>query len=103
MSDLRSENRNRLCKNCLFNNARTVWLMTEKFCFHENEISTGSLFHRQQIQFEPRHEKTCLCHMRKTKEQISCASAQSDQRLSCSLPRYIYNSIISLVSIFAIS
>ena len=35
------------------------------------------------ITYEPRHEKTCLCRMRKTK-------AQSDQRLCCSLPRY-YN------------
>ena len=42
------------------------------------------------ITIEPRHEKTCLCHMRTTKTQISqsaCASAQSDQRLCCSLPR----------------
>ena len=31
---------------------------------------------------EPRHEKICLCYMRTT-----CASAQSDQRLCCSLPR----------------
>ena len=40
---------------------------------------------------EPRHEKTYLCHMRTTKAQIrrrpACASAQSDQRLCCSLPR----------------
>ena len=34
--------------------------------------------------FEPRHEKTCLCHMRTTK-------AQSEQHLCCSLPRS-YNS-----------
>ena len=33
--------------------------------------------------FEPRHEKTCLCHMR--------TSAQSDQRLCCSLPCYSQN------------
>ena len=40
---------------------------------------------------EPRHEKTYLCHMRTIKAQIrrrpACASAQSDQRLCCSLPR----------------
>ena len=40
---------------------------------------------------EPRHENTCLCHMRTTK-------AQSDQHLCCLLP-----SIISLVSTFEIS
>ena len=34
-----------------------------------------------------KHEKTCLCHMRTTRAQISCASAQSDQRHCCSLPR----------------
>ena len=33
--------------------------------------------------FEPRHENTCLCHMRKTR----VAFAQSDQHLCCSLPR----------------
>ena len=33
-----------------------------------------------QFACEPRHEKTCLCHMRTTK-------AQSDQRLCCSVPR----------------
>ena len=39
----------------------------------------------------PHHEKTCLCHMRTTKMQISlqCTSAQSDQRLCCFLPSII--------------
>ena len=36
--------------------------------------------------FEPHHEKTCLCHMRTTRRRSACASAQSDQRLCCSLP-----------------
>ena len=51
----------------------------------------------QLILIEPRHEKTCFCHMQTTKAQISLciltvlsvsllfASAQSDQRLCCSL------------------
>ena len=48
---------------------------------------------------EPRHEKTCLCHMGTIQTQISlcilavwsaCAAAQSDQRLCYSLPGY-YN------------
>ena len=40
--------------------------------------------------YEPRHGKTCFCYMRTTKPPISrgsaCTSAQSDQRLCCSVP-----------------
>ena len=46
---------------------------------------------------EPRHEKTCLCHMRTTKAQISLRSLISAFAVRCR------DSIISLISIFAIS
>ena len=45
---------------------------------------------------EPRHEKTCLCHIRTTKCRSACASTQSDQH--CCL-----DSVIPLVSISEIS
>ena len=35
---------------------------------------------------EPRHEKTCFCICEQQRRRSACASAQSDQRLCCSLP-----------------
>ena len=49
------------------------------------------------VLFEPRHEKTCLCHMRPTKVQISLRSLISTFVVHC------LDSIVSLVSIFVIS
>ena len=37
--------------------------------------------------YEPLHEKTGFCHMRPIKARSSCASAQFDKGLCCSLPR----------------
>ena len=49
------------------------------------------------ILYEPRHEKTCLGHMRTIKVQISLSSVISAYVVRC------LDSLISLVSIFAIS
>ena len=56
-------------------------ICSKKFCF------TATCQQSCKTQFEPLHEKTCLCHMRWTKAQIrsACPSAQSDQHLCCSL------------------
>ena len=48
------------------------------YFFHKWNVSLICLWVQHQI--EPRHKKTCLCHMRTT-------SAQSDQRLCYSLAR----------------
>ena len=39
------------------------------------------------VYFEPRHEKTCFAIYEQQRLRSACASAQSDQRLCCSLPR----------------
>ena len=61
----------------------------------------------KQQPYEPRHDKTCFCHMWTTKNRCrsACASARSDQHLCCSLPRsyntsgfYIWN-IITLAGL----
>ena len=50
--------------------------------------------------YEPRHEKTCLCHMRKQQRcRSACEFVQSDQHLCCSLS----GSIIPLLAIAEIS
>ena len=79
-----------------------TWLLTQLFMQYFNNSLWKSLaftgkgetfiycqfpmteLHKQKT-YEPCHEKTCLCHMRTTKAHISPASAQSEQRLCCSL------------------
>ncbi|MCU7801545.1 MAG: hypothetical protein KZQ70_15780, partial [gamma proteobacterium symbiont of Lucinoma myriamae] len=59
-----------------------------KYMFTFGEWSWESYLHYKNAKIcEPLHEKTCFLHMRTTNAQISCASAQADQRLSFSLPR----------------
>ena len=53
----------------------------------QKDVCSFAVKHFIDKQYEPRHEKTCLCNMRTTKARAACASAQSDQRLCCSLPR----------------
>ena len=72
-----------------------TWICTGfQLTFNKMELkSTSFQIHR----IEPRHVKTCLCHVRTTKMQISLRSVISACVVRC------LNSIITLVSISQIS
>ena len=66
-------NRNYTKRNCVDIAIRTMFS-----AWHNSKISDTVLMHwptyailDMHIRLEPRHEETCLCHMRTTKEQIS--------------------------------
>ena len=51
---------------------------------------------QSKVPYEPHHEKTCIVPCEQQRRKSACASAQSDQHLCCSLPRW-YNTYTSYI------
>ena len=86
-------------QTAIFKTAISVWqshtlaLATNPlilWCFNFFRFKINMVFKSIALQYEPRHEKTCFCHMRTTKAQIT----------DCPFVVHCLDSIIHLVSIF---